>query len=803
MNANNGPVIRKLTWRSLKTAKTRSAVAVIAIALTAVLFASVFTIGGNMLGAIQGQTMRQVGTSAHAGAKLVTQEQYSRIAAAPSVRDISYNIFIALAENGALKKSPPEIRYSEDDAARWDFSYPEVGSMPQGETEIACSTITLDALGVPHELGALVPLEFSVNSAKYAAAFTLAGYWKGDPVMAVQQVWVSRAYANRVAPVPAVSFLQTDETNPAGYISADIWFSNSFGIEGKSRRLLNETGFADEEIHIGENWAYAASEIDPLMAAIAAFALALILLSGYLIIYSVFAISVTADIKFYGLLKTLGATGKQIRRVVRGQALSLWLVGMPLGLVLGYVSGNALTPLVLSMASVNSAATGSASPLVFLFAALFSLATVFISCHKPGKAAARVSPVEAVKYSEAVEHSKRRPKRTRKVTPLTMAAANVMRNKRRLCVVTLSLSLSLVLLNAIVSATQSFDLDEYVSKSIVGDFAIADYRLFRSSPGTLEFAGADSNMLFAMKERGATEISNIYYSYFGLPDNTATQVYGVGEMQLRSFASSSYGKLRSGNYAIVSRHVLQYGEVPVAVPNAGEKITLTKPDGSAREFEVVELVDEYPRSISARMRFGNSLDVIIADGVFLDFYGETPPLQTNANAVDTGAFEAWLKEYAANANPDIAYMSRSTLKAEFDGLQRTYTALGGSLAAILALIGVLNFVNAEVASIFSRRREFAMLQSIGMTGGQLRKTLFLEGAAYTILTAAFTLTAGLGFGWLIMRLIAGQVWFFSESFTAIPSVLCLPPLLAVCAAAPIVCYARLSRASVVERLRAE
>ena len=96
-----------------------------------------------------------------------------------------------------------------------------------------------------------------------------------------------------------------------------------------------------------------------------------------------------------------------------------------------------------------------------------------------------------------------------------------------------------------------------------------------------------------------------------------------------------------------------------------------------------------------------------------------------------------------------------------------------------------------------------MLQSVGMTGGQLRKTLFLEGAAYTILTAAFTLTVGLGFGWLIMRLIAGQVWFFKESFTALPSIICLPLLLVVCAAAPIVCYTKLNRASVVERLRVE
>jgi putative ABC transport system permease protein len=799
MNVANKPVIRKLTFRSLKAAKTRNIIAVFAIALTAVLFTSVFTIGGNMLGAIQEQTMRQVGTRAHGGLKDLTAEQYENFKQSPLLKDISHTVILAVAENAALNKWYCEIRYAEDKAADWGFSKPTVGKMPQVANEIACSAIMLDARGVPTEIGASVPLEFTVGGKKYAETFTLVGYWQGDKAMAAQQVWLSQEYVNAVLTESTPS-----ENDLAGEIFADVWFSNALDIEGKMQRLIAERGYATDEIDYGVNWAYATSEIDPLMAAIAAFILALILLSGYLIIYSIFAISVTADIKFYGLLKTLGATGRQIRRVVRGQALVLWLIGMPLGLLLGYVCGNILTPLVLSMmTSFKDAPTGNVNPLIFVFAALFSLATVFISCRKPGKTAARVSPVEAVKFSEVSEHNKRKSKRTRKVTPLTMALANITRNKRKLCMVTLSLSLSLVLLNAIVSATRSFDLDEYVSKSIVGDFAVADYRLFRSSPGTVEFNGADDTLLSAMKELGATEISNIYYHYFGLPDITATQVYGVGDMQLRKFSSLDYDKLRSGDYAIVSRYVLQYSENPTKVPAVGEKITLTNSEGSTREFEVIELVDEYPYNISARMRYANSLDVIIADDVFLDFYGETLPLQTNIKTENTDEIEAWLKEYTTNVNSDIAYMSRSTLKAEFDGLQRMYTALGNGLALIIAFIGIINFINAVIDSIFSRRREFAMLQSMGMTGVQLRKTLFFEGAAYTALTAAFTLTVGLGCGWAIMRLIAGQVWFFKESFTALPSIICLPLLLAVCAAALIVCYAKLNRSSIVERLRVE
>src|SRR5699024_2434258 len=90
-------------------------------------------------------------------------------------------------------------------------------------------------------------------------------------------------------------------------------------------------------INIGVNWGYSgaqlAANIDPLTVIAIAAMLLLIIFTGYLIIYNVFQISVTNDIRFYGLLKTIGTTGKQIRRMIRRQAYLLSLIGIPIGLV--------------------------------------------------------------------------------------------------------------------------------------------------------------------------------------------------------------------------------------------------------------------------------------------------------------------------------------------------------------------------------------------------------------------------------------------------------------------------------------
>jgi putative ABC transport system permease protein len=129
--------------------------------------------------------------------------------------------------------------------------------------------------------------------------------------------------------------------------------------------------------------------------------------------------------------------------------------------------------------------------------------------------------------------------------------------------------------------------------------------------------------------------------------------------------------------------------------------------------------------------------------------------------------------------------------------------MGGTFSLILALVGILNFINAVVVSIVARRRELAMLQSVGMTGKQLRQMLFHEGLLYTALTALFTFTVGLGLVWLIVKVIAGQVWFFRQSITVMPSLFCMIPFFLVSVSVPLLSYRWLTRASLVERLRIE
>lgn len=176
-------------------------------------------------------------------------------------------------------------------------------------------------------------------------------------------------------------------------------------IADDMEKILTDHGYqsktpGENYISTGINWGYTGAQLsdklDPITVGIILGVLLLILLTGYLIIYNVFQISVAGDIRFYGLLKTIGTTPRQLRRIIRNQALLLSLVGIPLGLVLGWLLGGVLTPVI--TAQLNAVTTVvSVSPWLFVGVAIFALVTVLISCRRPGRLAGKVSPIEAVR----------------------------------------------------------------------------------------------------------------------------------------------------------------------------------------------------------------------------------------------------------------------------------------------------------------------------------------------------------------------------------------------------------------------
>ena len=388
--------IPTLSKRMFHTSRGRNLVAVLAILLTTMMFTTLFTLSQSMSQNLIEMTFRQTGYNAEASMRGLSEEQADLIANHPDVEELGRSIVLGLAENRELSGRSVEIRWANDPYAQHSYALPTTGHLPQAADEIALDTLTLDRLGIPHELGAPVTLEWRKDSSDpdaetIRADFTLCGFWEGNQSSYSSMAWVSRVYADKMTG----GVLSADPNQIFGLYMVQVNLYSDQNIEEAMERVLADTGLSELEYSV--NLAYS-----PEMGAVAAqenlpmyLGMGLVFIAGYLIIYNIFQISVTADVQFYGKLKTLGTTTRQLKKLIYNQANRLCIVGIPAGLILGWLLGTVLVPVL--MGSMEGTAVVSASPMIFIGSALFAWATVLISCLRPACLAGKISPIEALR----------------------------------------------------------------------------------------------------------------------------------------------------------------------------------------------------------------------------------------------------------------------------------------------------------------------------------------------------------------------------------------------------------------------
>ena len=184
---NNGKVLKKIAGRSLKSGKNH--IAVLAILLSTLLFTSLFTIAISLQSSIQDNEMRTVGTSAHANAKLITENEYEDLISDGRITEYGKSVVFGYAVGDCFNKLPTEVRYADENYARWGFRSPTRGSLPQAENEMAASQIVLDAMGLSNaEVGTQIELTFSTDTQTITENFILSGIWPGDTVTPSQMI---------------------------------------------------------------------------------------------------------------------------------------------------------------------------------------------------------------------------------------------------------------------------------------------------------------------------------------------------------------------------------------------------------------------------------------------------------------------------------------------------------------------------------------------------------------------------------------------------------------------------------------
>ena len=809
---------------------------------------------------LQLATMRQVGGSAHAGLKYMSQAEYEMIRDDKQLKDVTYRILVGAADDVRLRKVRTEVSYYEDSDAKLSFCYPEEGRMPEAENEIVLSDIVLNALGVPQSLGEKLTLSMNIKGETKAFDFVLCGFYRGDSLAMAQSALVSRTFQEKYAPTKMTPDQETGN-DYEGTLSIDFNFSNSFNIQKKMQDLIERYGF-DETTDFGINWAYVGSSIDPSVALICVLLLFTFFAAGYLIIYNIFYLNIVADTQEYGLLKTIGTTGRQIKKIVLKKAGIICAAGIPIGLILGIGLGTVLLPVISGQFVTVGVDKGQLHMNLWIIigAVFFSYMTVLFSALKPCRKAASVSPIEALRYNDA---------RGEDGKP-----------KRKIFVVILSLSLALVILNCVYAFITGFSMDEYVENMVVADFSVQDAALDNPGAAMIETEGVDRsfanevNKLPGVESAGNVYIRQgrqefdeegwqkvkerlfsqdavkeklVYYnrdlgedfnaeSYLAQMDDDKTldgSTYGMCESAVKKLdvADSIDGakeidwdKFNTGDYVLATRWDFEEEKIEYLKP--GEKVYLrsfnpeymelkeiTAPNGYVYQMEsydnapvkeyVIYAVVDIPYALGLQ-RYGEfDCNFILPEQEFLSLNGDCNAMRCliDVDSENEKAVGEWLENYTESVDPMLSFKSKDSIVEEYKSFGDMFAIVGGVISLILGLIGLLNFANTMITSILVRSRELAMLEAVGMTGRQQRHSLMKEGFSYFVYTAITSCFLASLSNVTLLRVLSDASGMFEWHFTLTPLFVCLPLICILILIIPVLAYMNLSRRSVVDRLR--
>lgn len=891
INVKNRKCIRRLSSRSLWAFRKRNVIAITAIALTTLLFTSLFTVAMSMNSSYEAYNFRAAGGYNHGTFKDVTKEQAKAIAAHPKVKETGRRIPIGVASEGVFAKVPAEVSYMDPNCTKWSYALPQYGHMPESGKEVALDTGALALLGIDPEPGAEVTLTWTLGDKNQTGGqktetFLLSGWWDYNDLTPVHYINVSEEYAARTEAECIAAGMDPFRTD------LNVMMASSLNIQGQMEQVDLDLGYdwesheGENSVRIGVNWGYTSSrlleEIDaPILLGILAFLL-LVIFTGYLIIYNIFQISVSEDIRFYGLLKTIGVTPGQLHRIIRRQAMLLCVIGIPIGLLAGYGVGALLAPFVIERTILTAVGANlSVSPMIFLISALFALFTVRLSCSRPGRIAARVSPVEAVKYTDAAKSrsvsvknlsNKEGKVPSRGANVGRMAWANLGRNKSKTALVAVSLSLSLVLLNILTAFVGGFDTEKYLSHHICADFIVSGTDYFRFNHNyeklfpqeILEEINENTSRTLAgcgytitlpqpvawMSEEAWRLARTPYYSDRNIEDalsrlpkrdglvSDTAMIEGMDEALFEKLAViegdisplfeensnaiaipllvDDYGKPydRERYPALGTSQTITYIKDACYLDSrTGERATEDTPE-EYLEYYIADSHDvdyticafvSVPNSISYRYNILGSYQFVLpaerlrADSgqalVPLFYMFDTPGLAAEEEA------EEFVADLTDGDLSGLMYESKATVRKEFAGFKNMFLLLGGFLCAIIGLVGVLNYFNAIMTGILSRKREFAVLKSIGMTNRQLKTMLICEGLFYSLGSAVIALVLSVLLGPPAGTMLESMFWFYSANFTILPVLAAIPVFALLGWLIPFIMYGQTTKRSLVDQLR--
>ena len=520
-----------------------------------------------------------------------------------------------------------------------------------------------------------------------------------------------------------------------------------------------------------------------------AFIMGIVLVSSVFVIRNGFAISITERLQQYGMLSSIGATKKQIKKSVYFEGFILGIIGIPLGILSGifaiYILVNVVNYILKDYVSRGTLLTYGMSWSAIVISIIVSVVTIWLSCRRSAKKASKITPIEAIRSSEDVKLKAKKIKCPKIITKIfktggEIAYKNLKRSKKKYRTTVISIIVSVVIFIAISSFIQyGFKMSSayYTEKN----YNYVVYTYTTASPeDTEEFAKEQEKSLkmltdisnlpdvgdvsinktntfeMNMDEKHKAELTeygkNIKARYSESNSNQE-QIDNVNIISLSKNAYDAYLKKIGGDYetykdgAILIDNNINLDEKGKKIQGSmytwkkGDTVT-GKINDKEYNIKIVAKTEERPNGVENL--YNTNAYFIVSE----DFINKTGYISATlcAQSNDADKLDAEVEQYKKDNNLTDSNLNSFNLEESVRAENAVVLVISIFLygfIGVITLIGITNIFNTITTNMNLRKKEFAMLKSIGMTKKEFNRMIRLESIFYGVKSLVIGIPIGL------------------------------------------------------------
>lgn len=683
------------------------------------------------------------------------------------------------------------------------------GSFPKNENEVVISNHVITNGGLNYKVGDIVT--FTYGSRNIDGDITLANS------ELVDGEFLTNEGTHTYKIVGIVDRSNFESYSASGYtaftvdVNSDKGNVNLYVMFNKNKKIIKQSEELAKELNYNGDINYNSTllalygestygNVMSSMGGMMIIMLSLVSIGCIIVIYNSFAISVMERKKEFGLLSSIGATKRQLSHTVFFEAVVVGVIGIILGILGAYIGIGCVILIINNLISdmLEYKLHLVTNPLFIIIPVIFMIIVIGVSAFIPSRRASKVSPIEAIRQNDDIKINKKKIRTSKLVLKLfgiegEIALKNIKRNKKKYRVTIVSLFISIVLfisfssymnytlntassvmgevpydyqisyfgddpnndkeaLDKINEIVKSSDVKEYVSYSVSNLSIIGNYTY---SDEYLDFYKS------AYGENGIKALNNLKYQYISiyiLDDNSYNKykkLIGLDKdsvILLNKFKGVSYGNNKRVNYNIP---VINNGNINIKICNFDndEDVDTTKYcnnniDNIFVTNKSFDLIEEFSYMDDFKLIVNKKLYDSISDS-------STHYTQFNIISDNTNNIDKLTKDLDKYSN--VNYTNIKEAMKQTNNLILVVKILMYGFISLVTLIGVTSVFNTISTSMALRKREFAVLRSIGLTNRGFNKILFFESLFFGMKSLIFAIPVSIGITVLIHYALADMV----------------------------------------------